>query len=73
MVRTGGDIEDTGRTEGFKGAHRADGPGVWLCGSYAHPGIPLLEACVNSALNVVENGVFAVEGVDVKAEWAVRA
>jgi microfibrillar-associated protein 1 len=48
------------------------GPGVWLCGSYAHPGIPLLEACVNSALNVVENGIFVVEGVASPAEWAIR-
>lgn len=47
-------------------------PGVWLCGSYAHPGIPLLEACVTSALAVVENGIFAVEGVNHKARWAIH-
>ncbi|KAF8323145.1 hypothetical protein DL93DRAFT_2147213 [Clavulina sp. PMI_390] len=47
-------------------------PGIWLVGSYAHPGIPLLEACVNSALAVVENGIFGVEGVNYRAGWAVR-
>lgn len=48
-------------------------PGVWLCGSYAHPGIPLLEACVTSALAVVEDGIFGVEGVGTRASWAIRA
>lgn len=47
-------------------------PGIWHCGSYAHPGIPLLEACVTSALNIVENGIFVVENVDGKAEWVPR-
>lgn len=40
-------------------------PGVWVCGSYAHCGIPLLEGCVASGRNVVEQGVWASEGVDV--------
>lgn len=48
-------------------------PGVWLCGSYAHPGIPLLEACVTSALAVVENGIFEIEGVKERASWPIRA
>jgi hypothetical protein len=48
-------------------------PGVWLCGSYAHPGIPLLEACVTSALAVVEGGIFEIEGVGTRASWAIRA
>ena len=38
-------------------------PGLWLCGSYASAGIPLLEGCVASARNVVEQGVYAAEGV----------
>lgn len=41
-------------------------PGIWMCGSYAHCGIPLLEGCVVSGRNVVEQGVWASEGVDVK-------
>lgn len=28
-------------------------PGLWVCGSYAHGGIPLLEGCVVSSTNVV--------------------
>ncbi|KAF8337931.1 uncharacterized protein EI90DRAFT_3041067 [Cantharellus anzutake] len=43
--------------------------GIWFCGSYAHPGIPLLEACVTSALNVVENGIFRAEGVNGRIDW----
>jgi microfibrillar-associated protein 1 len=34
--------------------------GLWVCGSYAYPGIPLLEGCVGSAKNVV-NAIFMVE------------
>ncbi|KAJ7151581.1 RNA dependent RNA polymerase-domain-containing protein [Mycena filopes] len=37
-------------------------PGVWLCGSYAHVGIPLLEGCVVSARNVYW-GICESEGV----------
>ncbi|KAI0808936.1 hypothetical protein BC629DRAFT_1075830 [Irpex lacteus] len=48
-----------GRLQGAGG-----GPGVWLCGSYACGGIPLLEGCVVSARLVVEEGVWASEGVD---------
>ncbi|KAJ7223394.1 hypothetical protein GGX14DRAFT_513778 [Mycena pura] len=39
----------------LQGAGRADSDahaGVWLCGAYAHVGIPLLEGCVVSARNV---------------------
>ncbi|TCD69948.1 hypothetical protein EIP91_005537 [Steccherinum ochraceum] len=45
-------------------------PGIWICGSYAHSGIPLLEGCVVSARNVVEQGIWVTEGVseDEKAE-----
>jgi hypothetical protein len=38
----------------------AKGPGIWVCGSYAYPGIPLLEGCVVSARNVVET-IIALE------------
>lgn len=41
-------------------------PGIWVCGSYAYSGIPLLEGCVVSARNVVEQGVFESEGVALK-------
>lgn len=40
-------------------------PGVWLCGSYAHAGIPLLEGCVVSGKNVVELGILRSEGVEI--------
>lgn len=39
-------------------------PGIWICGSYAHSGIPLLEGCVVSAKNVVEQGIWVAEGVE---------
>ncbi|EKM60339.1 uncharacterized protein PHACADRAFT_246202 [Phanerochaete carnosa HHB-10118-sp] len=38
-------------------------PGLWLCGSYASCGIPLLEGCVASATNVVEQGIWTCEGM----------
>ena len=41
-------------------------PDVWLWGGYAQCGIPLLEGCVVSARNVVEQGVWASEGVDAR-------
>jgi hypothetical protein len=45
-------------------------PGIWVCGSYAHGGIPLLEGCVASARDVVEQGVLRCEGVSVQdAPW----
>ena len=47
----------------LQGADSLDGgPGIWICGSYAHLGIPLLEGCVISARNVVEQGILAKEG-----------
>ena len=36
--------------------------GLWVIGSYAHRGIPLLEGCVVSAREVVERGVLRCEG-----------
>lgn len=54
-----------GKLGGLQGAGAGSGvPGVWLCGSYAYGGIPLLEGCVVSARLVVEEGVWASEGVD---------
>jgi predicted NAD/FAD-binding protein len=44
------------------------GARIWFCGSYAGNGIPLLEGCVVSARTVVEKGIFAAEGVRVRAE-----
>ena len=46
-----------------QGARDGDSPGIWICGSYAHSGIPLLEGCVVSARNVVEQGISKSEGV----------
>ncbi|KIK70345.1 hypothetical protein GYMLUDRAFT_147561 [Collybiopsis luxurians FD-317 M1] len=44
-------------------------PGVWICGSFAHSGIPLLEGCVVSARNVVEQGIWRSEGVRRHITW----
>lgn len=44
-------------------------PGVWICGSFAYCGIPLLEGCVVSARNVVEQGIWANEGVRRHIPW----
>ncbi|KAJ3802562.1 hypothetical protein GGU11DRAFT_549248 [Lentinula aff. detonsa] len=51
----------------LQGARRGDEldqtPGIWICGSYAYSGIPLLEGCVVSAKNVVQQGIWKSEGV----------
>lgn len=52
-----------GELQGAREPSRADSPGIWICGSYAHSGIPLLEGCVVSARNVVEQGILKSEGV----------
>lgn len=55
----------------LQGAGRLQGvawPGIWICGSYAYGGIPLLEGCVASARNVVEQGILHCEGVVVHDE-----
>ncbi|KAJ4485481.1 splicing factor, Prp19-binding domain-containing protein [Lentinula aciculospora] len=44
-------------------------PGLWICGSFAHSGIPLLEGCVVSARNVVEQGVWRSEGFQRHIPW----
>jgi len=41
-------------------ANEIKGPGIWICGSFAYPGIPLLEGCVVSAQNVAE-AIIALE------------
>jgi len=43
-------------------------PGIWVCGSYAYRGIPLLEGCVASARDVVVQGVMRCEGVALREE-----
>ncbi|KAJ6573970.1 hypothetical protein DFH09DRAFT_1276999 [Mycena vulgaris] len=51
-----GDLQGAGRRESDAS------PGIWICGSYAHVGIPLLEGCVVSARNVY-GGICESEGV----------
>lgn len=55
-----GELQGAGRLTGVIG------PGIWICGSFAHAGIPLLEGCVVSARTVVEQGVCKSEGVEVR-------
>ncbi|PBK70310.1 hypothetical protein ARMSODRAFT_1083946 [Armillaria solidipes] len=57
--------EALGRLQGA-GRLRDGGPGIWVCGSFAYPGIPLLEGCVVSARLVVEQGLYKSEDVRVK-------
>jgi hypothetical protein len=60
----------TTRLGALQGAGDGDDPGIWICGSYAHSGIPLLEGCVVSARNVVEKGILEREGVQwVQKPW----
>jgi len=61
-----GPLQGAGR---FKSGSKSGSPGIWICGSFASTGIPLLEGCVVSARNVVEQGVLACEGVQVK--WSL--
>ncbi len=61
--------KDKDRLGPLQGGGRG-GPGMWICGSYAYPGIPLLEGCVVSARLVVEQGIWRSEGIAVKkAPW----
>ncbi|KAF9454942.1 hypothetical protein P691DRAFT_770043 [Macrolepiota fuliginosa MF-IS2] len=57
-----GPLQGAGRMTG--GGH----PGIWICGSYASPGIPLLEGCVVSAKDVVVEGILACEGTGLREE-----
>ncbi|KAJ7596838.1 splicing factor, Prp19-binding domain-containing protein, partial [Mycena floridula] len=53
---------DVGRLQGG-----LDGcPGLWICGAFAYPGIPLLEGCVVSARTIVETGILKRHGIIVK-------
>ncbi|KAF9263115.1 hypothetical protein L218DRAFT_980285 [Marasmius fiardii PR-910] len=58
-----GPVQGAGRLED------SASPGIWLCGSYAYSGIPLLEGCVVSARNVVEQGICASENVGIRIPW----
>ncbi|KAK0464173.1 splicing factor, Prp19-binding domain-containing protein [Armillaria novae-zelandiae] len=58
-------VEALGSLQGA-GRLRDGGPGIWVCGSFAYPGIPLLEGCVVSARLVVEQGLYKSEDVRVK-------
>ncbi|KAG5651815.1 hypothetical protein H0H81_007287 [Sphagnurus paluster] len=59
-----GELQGAGRLAGVRG------PGLWVCGSFACTGIPLLEGCVVSARTVVEQGVRRAEGVQTTtAPW----
>ena len=51
-----GALQGAGRLENDRG------PGIWVCGSYAYPGIPFLEGCIISSRVVVEEGIFQCEG-----------
>ena len=57
------DVEGVGRLQGTarRGLGKA-AAGLWVVGSYAHRGIPLLEGCVLSAMEVVERGILPCEG-----------
>ncbi|TFK40924.1 splicing factor, Prp19-binding domain-containing protein [Crucibulum laeve] len=52
-----GPLQGAGRLSG------EGGPGIWICGSFAYAGIPLLEGCVVSARSVIEQGIFQSEGI----------
>ncbi len=53
-----------GELQGALSMTEPNAPGIWICGSYAHLGIPLLEGCVVSARNVVEQGILRREGLN---------
>jgi microfibrillar-associated protein 1 len=57
-----GPLQGAGRM--LDGSH----PGVWICGSYAFPGIPFLEGCVVSAKNVVVQGILKCENTSLQEE-----
>lgn len=59
-----------GELQGAMPSVEPNAPGLWICGSYAHLGIPLLEGCVVSARNVVEQGILEREGLNwTKKPW----
>jgi len=61
-----------GSLQGAGGRFDKGTTGVWICGSYAHQGIPLLEGCVVSAKNVVVEGILQKEGLKLREEpWSI--
>ncbi|KAF5377215.1 hypothetical protein D9615_006398 [Tricholomella constricta] len=59
-----GELQGAGRLSDVQG------PGLWICGSFAYAGIPLLEGCVVSARAVIEQGVRISEGVEtMRSPW----
>ncbi|THU93781.1 hypothetical protein K435DRAFT_829418 [Dendrothele bispora CBS 962.96] len=58
-----------GRLQGAGRLEDVEAVGVWLCGSFAYSGIPLLEGCVVSARNVVEEGIWKCEGYKGRIYW----
>lgn len=53
----------------YQGVHLG-GSRIWICGSYASDGIPLLEGCLKSARTVVEQGILPIEGSRfINAPW----
>ncbi|KAF5361596.1 hypothetical protein D9758_007390 [Tetrapyrgos nigripes] len=58
-----------GKLQGGGRVDDANTVGVWICGSFAHSGIPLLEGCIMSARNVVEQGIWRCEGYHDHIYW----
>ncbi|KAG2023210.1 hypothetical protein CC2G_000888 [Coprinopsis cinerea AmutBmut pab1-1] len=57
-----GELQGAGRLE------NESTPGIWICGSYAYLGVPLLEGCVVSSRNVVEQGILKSEGLQLRED-----
>lgn len=53
-----GELQGAGKMQGIPG------PGIWVVGSYAYAGIPLLEGCVASSRDVVEQGIWRCEKLE---------
>jgi hypothetical protein len=61
------DAVGVGALQGAARRELGDGAaGLWVVGSYAHRGIPLLEGCVMSAREVVERGILRCESARVR-------
>ncbi|THH21020.1 hypothetical protein EW146_g481 [Bondarzewia mesenterica] len=54
-----------GVLQGAARREEAQAPGLWVVGSYAYRGIPLLEGCVAGAREVVEGGIMECERMKV--------
>jgi hypothetical protein len=64
-----GPLQGKGRWRSSSSLQENQLPGLWFCGAYVHGGIPLLEGCVASARNVVENGICVLEGARGTIDW----